>query len=112
MRERFRDKAVLVTGAGSGIGRAAALIFAEEGGRLALVDRNEADARETLKRIEQAGGEGIAFAADISRSADCGAMVERTVAAFGRLDVAFNNAGIGGSGFPLAEEEEIAFDEI
>jgi NAD(P)-dependent dehydrogenase (short-subunit alcohol dehydrogenase family) len=112
MRERFRDKAVLVTGAGSGIGRAAALIFAEEGGRLVLVDRNEADARETLKRIERAGGEGIALAADVSRSADCVAMVERTIAAFGRLDVAFNNAGIGGSGFPLAEEEEIAFDEI
>jgi len=112
MRERFRGKTILVTGGGSGIGRAAALLFAAEGGRLVVVDRYEADAQETAARVERAGGEAIALGADVTRNTDCKAMVERALSAFGRLDVAFNNAGIGGSGFPLAEEEEIAFDEV
>ncbi|MEO8667970.1 MAG: glucose 1-dehydrogenase [Bauldia sp.] len=112
MPGRFGGKTVLVTGAGSGIGRAAATLFAAEGGRMVLVDRNEADASATAAAVERAGGEAIVIEADVTRSADCKAMVERAVAAFGRLDVAFNNAGIGGSGFPLAEEEEIAFDEV
>ena len=108
---RFQDKSIVVTGAGSGIGRAAAIMFAAEGGRVLVVDRYEADARETAARIQEAGGAAHAMAGDVSRAADCKAMVEAAVAAHGRLDVAFNNAGIGGSGFPLAEEEEIAFDE-
>jgi NAD(P)-dependent dehydrogenase (short-subunit alcohol dehydrogenase family) len=109
---RFRDKSVLVTGAGSGIGRAASLMFAAEGGRLIVVDRNAADARETAERIARAGGEAVAIAADVTRAADCRRMVDEAVSAYGRLDVAFNNAGIGGSGFPMAEEEEVAFDEV
>jgi NAD(P)-dependent dehydrogenase (short-subunit alcohol dehydrogenase family) len=109
---RFQDKSIVVTGAGSGIGRAAAIMFAAEGGRVLVVDRYEADARETAVRIEEAGGTARAMAGDVSRAADCEAMVKAAVAAYGRLDVAFNNAGVGGSGFPLAEEEEIAFDEV
>jgi NAD(P)-dependent dehydrogenase (short-subunit alcohol dehydrogenase family) len=109
---RFRGKSILVTGGGSGIGRAASLMFAAEGGRLVVVDRNATDATETAARIVRAGGEALALAADVTRAADCRAMVEKAVSAHGRLDVAFNNAGIGGSGFPMAEEEEIAFDEV
>lgn len=112
MNRRFVDRSVLVTGAGAGIGRAAALLFAAEGGRVVVVDQNEADAQATVSLIRDAGGEAFAVAADVSREADCRAMVERTLAAYGRLQVAFNNAGVGGSGFPIGDEEEVAWDRV
>lgn len=112
MRQRFDGKSVLMTGAGGGIGRATALLFAEEGARLTLVDRNEADAKETARQVEKSGGRAIAFGADVTRPVDCEAMVKEAVAAFGRIDVAFNNAGVGGSGYPIAEEEDIAWEQI
>ncbi len=112
MNRRFPDRSVLVTGAGSGIGRAAALLFAQEGGRLIVVDQNEADAQATAALIRDAGGEAFAVGADVSRGASCRAMVERALAAYGRLDVAFNNAGVGGSGFAVADEEEVAWNRI
>ena len=62
MAERFKNKSVIVTGAGSGIGRATALLFAGEGARTVVVDRNEADAKETVRRIQAAGGEATAIA--------------------------------------------------
>ena len=107
---RFADRSILVTGAGSGIGRATARLFAAEGGRVVVVDVNAADAEKTVALIKEEGGEAFAVAADVSRDADCRATVERTVAAYGRLDVAFNNAGVGASGFALADEEEVTFD--
>ena len=99
MSRRFVGRSVLVTGAGLGIGRAAALLFAKEGGRLVVVDQNEADAQATVSLIHDAGGEAFAVRADVSREADCRAMVERALDAYGRLHVAFNNAGVGASGF-------------
>lgn len=112
MSGRFVDRVVLVTGAGSGIGRAAALLFAKEGGRVVVVDQGETDAQGTVALIHDAGGEAVAVRADVSREADCRAMVERALAAYGRLHVAFNNAGVGASGFALADEEEIAFTRL
>jgi NAD(P)-dependent dehydrogenase (short-subunit alcohol dehydrogenase family) len=112
MTGRFVDRGILVTGAGSGIGRAAARLFAGEGGRVAVVDQDEADARETVSLIRDAGGEALAIPADVSREADCHDMVARTLAAFGRLHVAFNNAGIGASGFAVADEEEVAWSRL
>ena len=112
MAERFKGKTVIVTGAGSGIGRASAILFAAEGGRTVVVDRNEADARETAKRIQAAGGEATAVACDVSVEAQCKAMVAAAVKAYGRLDIAFNNAGVGASGFAVGEEEEVAWDRI
>ena len=112
MTGRFVDRGILVTGAGSGIGRATAQLFAKEGGRVVVVDQNEADAKATVALIEADGGEALAVAADVSREADCRGMVERALAAFGRLHVAFNNAGVGASGFAVADEEEVAWDRL
>ena len=112
MSGRFVDRVVLVTGAGSGIGRAAALLFAKEGGSVVVVDKDETDAQGTVALIHDAGGEAAAVRADVSREADCRAMVERALAAYGRLHVAFNNAGVGASGFALADEEEVAFTRL
>jgi NAD(P)-dependent dehydrogenase (short-subunit alcohol dehydrogenase family) len=91
MTRRFENKAVLVTGAASGIGRAAAGLFAGEGANVVLADRNLTGAEEAAHAI---GGNAIAIAADIADFASCEAMVAATVNAFGGLDIAFNNAGI------------------
>jgi NAD(P)-dependent dehydrogenase (short-subunit alcohol dehydrogenase family) len=112
MPGRFIDRCVLVTGAGSGIGRATAQLFAAEGARVAAVDQNGGDAEKTVALIKDAGGEALAIAADVSREADCRGMVERVTAAYGKLNVAFNNAGVGASGFAVADEEEIAFSRL
>jgi len=97
MQRRFEGKAIIVTGAASGIGRAAAQAFAAEGGRVLVADRDGAGAEQVAADIRAAGGEAVAMAIDIADFAQCEAMVARAVAEFGRLDVAFNNAGIPGS---------------
>ena len=112
MNGRFAGRGILVTGAGSGIGRAAAQLFANEGGRVVVVDQDENEAQATVTSIRQAGGEALAIGADVSREADCRGMVERALAAYGRLHVAFNNAGIGASGFAVADEEEVTWSRL
>ena len=112
MSGRFAGRGILVTGAGSGIGRAAAQLFADEGGRVVVVDQDENEAQATVTSIRQAGGEALAIGADVSREADCHGMVERALAAYGRLHVAFNNAGIGASGFAVADEEEVTWSRL
>jgi NAD(P)-dependent dehydrogenase (short-subunit alcohol dehydrogenase family) len=92
----LEGKVALVTGGASGIGRATALVMAREGAAVAVSDRAEADAAETVALINAAGGQAIAIGGDVTREADVAAMVARTVAAFGRIDCAFNNAGIAG----------------
>src|SRR5205085_79180 len=83
-------KAALVTGGASGIGRATALAMSREGARVAVSDRAEAGAAETVGMINSGGGQAIAISGDVTRETDVAAMVARTVAAFGRLDCAFN----------------------
>ncbi|HSR14075.1 MAG TPA: SDR family NAD(P)-dependent oxidoreductase, partial [Thermodesulfobacteriota bacterium] len=91
---RFQGKVVLITGAGVGIGRAAAVRFAKEGAKVGVNSLTPANGEETLKALKQAGGEGIYIQGDVSLAADAKRMVEKTVSAFGRLDILVNNAGI------------------
>ncbi len=108
-------KSALVTGGASGIGRATALAMAREGARVAVSDLSEESAAATVALINGAGGQAIAIGGDVAREADVAAMVARTVAAFGRLDCAFNNAGIsprnvGPTGQRTHEMSQASFD--
>ena len=94
MSRRFTGKSVLVTGAGSGIGRATAIAFAEEGARVVVCDVSEEGGHATVGTARERGAEAVFVRADVSKSADCAAMVAQAVASYGRLDIAFNNAGI------------------
>lgn len=95
----FRDKVVIVTGAATGIGRETALAFAAEGAKVVVVTgRNVAGGEATVKAIRDAGGEASFVQCDVSNEEQVKAMVEKTVALYGRLDCAFNNAGIGPDG--------------
>ena len=112
MTGTFADRVVLVTGGGAGIGRATALAFARAGARLAIVDLAEQAGREVVAEITAAGGEALFIRADVARAADSEAMVARTVAAYGRLDCAFNNAGVEEEHMRLADCPEETFDRI
>src|SRR6185503_5534808 len=94
MAERFTNKAIIVTGAGNGMGRASALAFAREGGGVAVADVNQADGQETVRQIVDSGGRAIFVHCDISRSTDVQRLIAETVTAFGGVDVLHNNAGI------------------
>lgn len=108
----FEGTVTVVTGAGSGMGRATAELFAEQGARVAVVDLNEAAAEETVERIETAGGDALALGADVSEAAHVRAMIDDTVDAFGRLDVLHNNAGIPQESTPVADVAEETWDRI
>ena len=112
MTGRFEGKAIIVTGGAGGIGRAASLGFAAEGGRVLVADMDEAEGERTAALARQAGGQAVFERVDVSRSEDCARMVAVAISTYGALDIAFNNAGIGGSGFMLHEEEEVAFDRM
>jgi NAD(P)-dependent dehydrogenase (short-subunit alcohol dehydrogenase family) len=112
MNTRFDGKSVLVTGAGSGIGRATALAFAAEGARLVVSDVDESSGRATVAAAKEHGVEAEFVRADVSRAADCAAMVDRAVARFGRLDVAFNNAGINIGVAPIVDVDEDSWQRI
>jgi NAD(P)-dependent dehydrogenase (short-subunit alcohol dehydrogenase family) len=106
------DKVALITGAGSGIGRATARIFAREGARLVLIDVVEKGGQETLHMIQELGGKAIFRNADVSKTADVSTAVAEAVTAYGRLDCAFNNAGIGGAGRLTHEYSEDEWNRV
>src|SRR3954452_2302957 len=100
---QLQNKVALITGAGSGIGKAAALLLAREGARVAALSRTPDEIEQTVAEIEKAGGEAIAVTADISQPEDMERAVQQTVDKWGRLDIVFANAGINGVWAPLEE---------
>lgn len=110
--QRLVDQVAIVTGAGSGIGEAAALAFARAGAKVVLVGRREGPLAATAARIGEAGGEVLVVAADVSHPGDVDTVIARTVDKFGRIDILFNNAGIMGAGGPIVDMAVESFDEL
>ncbi|MDH4058189.1 MAG: SDR family NAD(P)-dependent oxidoreductase, partial [Cyclobacteriaceae bacterium] len=105
----FENKVAIVTGGSFGIGRATAIAFAKNGAKVVVADCFED--QETLSLIKAAGGEGIFFKCDVSKASDVKALIVKTIATFGRLDFAFNNAGIEGTSGTTTECSEENWDK-
>src|SRR5258706_3142700 len=112
MNLSFEKKVALVTGAGSGMGLSAAQAFAAEGAAVALVDTNESAVRTAAEKLSASGHKAIAVRCDVSDEAQVKAMVEQTVSTFGRLDAAFNNAGIQSAVSEVADASVEEFDRV
>lgn len=103
MEKDLTGKVAIVTGGASGIGQAAALLYAAHGAKVVVSDLNEQAGMEVLEQIRQKDGSALFVRADVSRPEDCEQLVKKTVEAYGRVDIAFNNAGIGGEANPVAD---------
>lgn len=111
--DRLKEKVAVITGAGSGIGQYTAVLFAQEGAKVVVADVNEEGGRETVRQVEAAGGEALFVKTDVSKMADCRALVARTVERFGKLDVLFCNAGlIGHTQYDIGHQSEEIFDRF
>src|SRR5947209_580587 len=110
--KELQDKVAIITGGTSGIGRDTAVLFAEAGAKVVIAGRREKEGKQTLDMVREAGGEGLFVKTDVSKSADVQALVQKTLDKFGRLDTAFNNAGIEGNWKPIVEQSEEEFDQV
>jgi len=108
----MQGKVALITGGTSGIGRDTAVLFAKHGAKVVITGRREAEGNETIALVKAAGGEGLFVKSDVSKSADVETAVHKTVEKFGRLDLAFNNAGIEGKWKPIIEQTEEDWDTV
>ncbi len=108
----LENKVAVVSGAGSGIGRAIAITYAKEGAKVVVADINEEHANETVKMIQEDGGDAIAVKADSSKADENKKLVAAVVSKYGRLDIACNNAGMGGPAKPTGEYEPEEWDRV
>lgn len=108
----FQGKVAIVTGGTSGIGRATAIAYAREGAKVVVAGRREAEGEETLRLIRKEGSDGIFVATDVAKETDVKNLVGRTLEKFGRLDFAFNNAGIEQGPTPFLEQNTETYDQV
>jgi NAD(P)-dependent dehydrogenase (short-subunit alcohol dehydrogenase family) len=109
---QFSGKVALITGGNAGIGRAAAIEFARQGAKVVISGRRDKEGNDVVAEIEALRGESIFVRTDVSKASDVKAMIEQTLATFGRLDFAFNNAGIEQLLTPLPDQTEESYDQI
>lgn len=110
--DTFAGRVALVTGGSSGIGRATALKFGERGARVVVANRREKEGQETVEMIRKAGGEAMFVQTDVRIASQVENMVNQAIKEYGRLDIAFNNAGVGGIMARLIRTSEELFDEL
>jgi NAD(P)-dependent dehydrogenase (short-subunit alcohol dehydrogenase family) len=110
MTTELEGKVALVTGGTSGIGRETAILFAKAGAKVVVAGRREREGNETIELIRAAGGDGLFVKTDVSRASDVETLVQKAVEKFGRLDVAFNNAGVEGVWAPIIKQPEEDWD--
>lgn len=108
----LKDKVALITGAASGIGESTALLFAKEGAKVVITDIDGENGNKVLEKIQQQGGEAIFFKADTSDPSHSRKSVEKAIEKFGKLDIAVNNAGIGGAQAPIGEYAVEDWDKV
>jgi len=108
----FSGKVAVVTGGTSGIGKVAAIALAQAGANVVVAGRRQAEGEETISQIQASGGDGFFVATDVSKEADVQALIEKTMARYGQLDIAFNNAGVDQETTPLPEQTEASYDRI
>jgi len=110
MERELEGKVGLVTGGTSGIGRETAVLFAKAGAKIVVAGRREQEGQETVKLIRAAGGDGLFVKADVSKASDVETLIQKAVEKFGRLNLAFNNAGIEGKWVPIVKQSEEDWD--
>ena len=108
----FAGKVALITGGNAGIGRATAIEFAKQGAKVVVSGRREKEGQDVVAEIKALGSKAIFAKTDVSKASDVKAMIEQTLATFGRLDFAFNNAGVEQMLTPLPEQTEESYDQI
>jgi NAD(P)-dependent dehydrogenase (short-subunit alcohol dehydrogenase family) len=111
MTAELEGRVGLVTGGTSGIGRDTALLFAKAGVKVVVAGRREVEGNETVQLVRAAGGEGVFVKTDVSKAAEVDALIQKAVEKFGRLDIAFNNAGIEGVWVPITRQSEDDWDQ-
>lgn len=110
--DRLKDKVALITGGGSGIGRASCRLFAEHGAKVVVADSVAEGGEQSVQDITVAGGQASFVQADVSKSADVQSMIRHTVQTYGRVDILFNNAGIEGPSATLVNYDEDAWERV